>query len=67
MNKKWWKYAGIRASRTFCQGMITLIGSDAINVVDIDWIKILGMSVTMALLSLLRSISGLPELEKEEK
>lgn len=67
MGKKWWKCAGIRALRTFCQGMITLIGSDAINIIEIDWVRILGISATMALLSLLRSISGLPEVEKEEK
>ena len=60
--KEWFKAAGIRALKTFCQGMIALIGADYINIVDIDWPTILGTCATMALLSLLTSVAGLPEL-----
>jgi hypothetical protein len=44
--------------------MITLIGSDYISIVDLNWVSILGISATMALLSLLTSIVGLPEIEE---
>lgn len=67
-SKKWWlKWigaAGIRAVKTFAQAMITLIGSDYISIVDLNWVSILGISATMALLSLLTSIVGLPEIEE---
>ena len=68
MNKKnfkeWIVAALIRAVRTFAQTLITLIGSDYINIIDIDWIKILGIAGTTALVSILMSITGLPEVEK---
>lgn len=67
-SKKWWlKWlgaAGIRAVKTFAQAIITLIGSDYISIVDLNWVSILGISATMALLSLLTSIVGLPEIEE---
>lgn len=63
MNKAWMKAAGIRALKTFCQGLITLIGSDMINIVCLDWPKMLGISATMAAVSILTSIAGLPEVD----
>lgn len=63
--KKWICAAGIRAIKTFCQGMVALIGADYINIIDIDWPYIIGTSATMALLSLLTSIAGLPELDED--
>lgn len=62
--KEWIYRAGIRAIKTFCQGCVTLIGADYINIIDIDWPVVLGTAATMALLSLLTSAAGLPELEK---
>jgi hypothetical protein len=59
-----WAYAAaIRALKTFAQGLITLIGSDYINIVDIDWPTALGMAATMALISILTSMAGLPEVD----
>ena len=65
--KNWFKAAGIRALKTFCQGMIALIGADYINIVDIDWYTIIGTCATMALLSLLTSVTGLPELKDTDE
>ena len=48
MTKKWWRAALIRAARTFAQGLVTLIGSEVINIVDLDWPRMLGMAATMA-------------------
>lgn len=62
---KWWKCAGIRALKTFCQGLITLIGSDMVSIVDIDWKTAIGMAATMALVSLLTSVAGLPEVDND--
>lgn len=61
--KEWAKAAGIRALKTFCQGAATLIGADAVNIVSIDWATVFGVSATMALLSILTSVAGLPEVD----
>ena len=63
MNKEWLRAALIRAIRTFAQGLLTLIGSDVINVLDINWLQIIGISTTMAIVSILTSIVSLPEAE----
>ena len=60
-----WKSALIRALRTFCQSLVTLIGTDYVNIIDIDWLTILGISATTALMSILTSIAtGLPESDE---
>lgn len=64
MDRNFWKSAAIRALRTFCQSMVALIGTDAVNILEIDWVAILGISATTALLSILTSIAtGLPECD----
>lgn len=63
--KKWLIAALIRAVRTFAQTLITLIGSDYINIIEIDWVKILGIAGTTALISILMSITGLPEVKEK--
>lgn len=67
MNKDWLKAALIRALKTFCQGLVTMIGADYISIVDLDWVRMLGMAATMALVSILTSIAGLPEVPKAEE
>lgn len=64
--KEWIVAALIRALRTFAQTLITLIGSDYINIIEIDWIKILGIAGTTALISILMSITGLPEVSSKD-
>lgn len=62
MTKDFWKCAGIRALRTFCQSVVALVGTDAVNILDIEWPVVLGIAATTALLSFLTSIAtGLPE------
>ena len=61
---KFWKDALIRAARSFCQSLVTLIGTDAVSSIDIDWLTILGISATYGVISILTSIAtGLPETE----
>ena len=61
--KEWVRCALIRALKTFCQGMATLIGTDMVNIVSLNWGQIIGVSATMALLSVLTSVAGLPEVD----
>lgn len=64
MTKKWLKAAGIRAVKTMAQAAVTLIGTDMVNIVTLDWKYILGACATMGVLSILTSLAGLPEVEE---
>jgi hypothetical protein len=59
----WIKAAGIRAIKTFAQTMIATIGTTAI-MQDVDWAVVFSASALAALLSILTSIAGLPEVEE---
>ena len=63
MNIKWWKAAGIRAAKTFCQTAVSLIGTGAVGFTDLYWIQIASVSGVAALVSILTSVAGLPEIE----
>ena len=62
--KKWFKAAGIRAVRTISQSAIATIGTSAF-ISEVDWKLVISASLLSGILSLLTSIAGLPELEKE--
>lgn len=61
--KAWIKAAGVRAIKTLAQTAIATIGTSA-ALGDVNWKMVLSASVLAAILSLLTSIAGLPELEK---
>lgn len=67
MNKEWWKAAGIRILKTFCQTLVALIGTSAVSIVDLDWLQMLGVAATAALVSFLTSIAGLPEVAAKQE
>lgn len=60
--KKWFKCAGIRAVKTFAQTAVSLITVGQM-VTELEWLEILGISATSAIVSMLTSIAGLPEEE----
>lgn len=60
--KKWIKCAGIRAAKTFAQTAVSLITVGQM-VTELNWLEILGISATSAIVSLLTSVAGLPEEE----
>lgn len=60
--KKWFKCAGIRAAKTFAQTAVSLITVGQM-VTELNWLEILGISATSAIVSILTSIAGLPEEE----
>jgi len=59
---QWLKAAGIRALKTFAQTMIATIGTTAI-IEDVNWAVVISASALAAILSILTSIAGLPEVE----
>lgn len=63
MTKNFWKAAGIRALRTFCQTAIATIGTTAL-LQDVNWLLVGSSAALAALLSILNSIAtGLPEVD----
>jgi hypothetical protein len=63
--KAWLKAAAVRALKTFAQ---TMLGSIAVGsaISEVQWGYILSVSVVAALLSILTSVAGLPEVEHDQ-
>lgn len=66
MIKEWVKAAGIRALKTFAQTMIATIGTTAL-ISEVNWPVVFSASALAALLSILTSVAGLPEVKKNEE
>lgn len=66
MNKLWWKYAGIRALKTLCQTAIASIGTSA-TIGEVNWLVVASTSILSAILSILTSLAGLPEVDLSEE
>ena len=64
--KEWIKAAGMRAIRTVAQTAIATIGTSAVALGDVDWIVVASAAILAGILSLLTSIAGLPELDKNK-
>lgn len=65
-NPKWWTAAGVRALKTFAQAAIATIGSSAV-ISAVDWRMVASASILAAILSMLTSLAGLPEVDNGEK
>ena len=63
--KKWVKAAGIRAIKTMAQAAIAGIGAAAMG--QVDWEYVASASLLAGVLSMLMSITGLPEVESKEE
>ena len=62
----WWKAALIRAVRTIAQTAVGMIAVGA-GLHEVNWIYVGSVSITAGILSLLTSLTGLPEVKPEEK
>lgn len=65
-NKDWWSAALNRAVRTFCQTTLSMLTIGQ-AFADIDWITTLSVSGVAFVISILTSITGLPEVSTENK
>lgn len=63
--KAWVKAAGIRAVKTLAQTAAAGIGVSA-TLGAVPWVTVISTAVTAAILSLLTSVAGLPEIEDKE-
>ena len=60
--KVWIKAAGIRALKTLAQSAVAAIGTTA-ALGDVDWKLVASTAALAAVLSLLTSVAGLPEVD----
>lgn len=61
MTAEWLKAAGVRAIKTVAQTAVATIGTSAV-LSQVDWKFVASASVLAGILSLLTSITGLPEV-----
>ena len=56
-NLQFWVDTGDRAVASFAQGLIGTAGLDGIGIVSVDWLGVLSLAGSYALLSVLTSIA----------
>ena len=62
--KEWWKAAGVRCAKTMAQTAVATFGT-ATLISDINWAMVGSATLLAGILSVLTSISGLPECSRE--
>jgi len=66
MSKAWFKAAGIRAIRTMAQTAIAMIGTTAATINQVNWLLVASTAALSGVLSMLTSLTGLPEVDGKE-
>lgn len=61
--KQWAKAAGVRALKSAAQGAVALVGTTAVTMGDVQWGAVASGALLLAVLSLLTSVAGVPEVE----
>ena len=59
--KEWLRAAGVRALKTAAQTAVAMVPV-GVSIVEVGWAGVLGTAALAALLSLLTSVAGLPEV-----
>lgn len=62
--KQWLKCATVRAIKTIAQTAISTIGVTAM-MDEVNWVAVVSASLLSGILSMLTSISGLPEVKED--
>ena len=60
-HSKWFKAAGIRATKTVAQTAVAMIPM-GVSIEQVGWLTVIGTSLLAGVVSLLTSIAGLPEV-----
>ena len=63
-SREFWLDTLERGVKTFAQGVVAGIGANAVGVLDIEWVVVLSVSATAALLSVLTSVGSMPFNQK---
>lgn len=62
--KMWLKAAAVRALKTFAQTAVSMLTIGQ-AVIDVNWLNVLSISAVSALISILTSVAGLPEVKED--
>ena len=61
--REWLRAALIRCAKTFCQTAVSMLTVGQ-AVLDVNWVNVVSVSFVAAVISLLTSIAGLPEVDE---
>ncbi len=61
---RWIKAAGIRAGKTAAQVALSVLTVGQ-AVMDVNWVNVLSVSLVAAVISILTSVAGLPEVKED--
>lgn len=64
--KSWIKSAAVRAIKTFAQTFLATVGTGAAVLGDVNWVMVLSSAALAAILSVVTSVAGLPEVKDEQ-
>lgn len=62
--KEWWIAAAVRMIKTFAEGALAVIGTQAIFIHEVNWLAVLSGGAMAAVVSFLLALKGLPEAEQ---
>lgn len=65
--KSWIKCAAIRAAKTFAQTLLAAIPMGAAFLSSVNWGLVLSSAALAAIISIVTSVAGLPEVKNEEQ
>ena len=61
--RRWLLAALVRAVKTAAQTAVALVGTNAAGITEVDWVAVGSAAALAAVLSVLTSIAGIPEVE----
>ena len=62
--RTWLTSAAIRAVRTIAQTAVALLTTGAVGLLDVDWLSVASASALAGVVSILTSLTGLPEADE---